>query len=94
MFVKGKSGNPSGRPKKDPIAHELFSKRVSQAIAAVDACLASDDLELRLRAAEVVFARVWGKPPQAVALTDADGDSLIPRINIVLSATPTRPAIE
>lgn len=61
-YVKGQSGNPSGRP---PIP-EIFKKNLPEAMKAVVALLKCDDDALRLKAAETIISRVLGKPHQSV----------------------------
>ncbi len=65
-FVKGKSGNPSGRKKEDPVVKEMFSKYLPDAIKAVETCLKDDNPSIRLKAADIIFDRSLGKPAQAV----------------------------
>lgn len=68
-FKPGQSGNPLGKPKVPEEVMAMWSKLVPEAIKAVQACLASDDLELRLKAANVVLDRKFGKPAQSVEAT-------------------------
>jgi hypothetical protein len=70
-FVPGQSGNPSGRPKEDPLLKEMARARTAEAFEVVLACLTDDDPKIRLKAAEVVLDRGHGKAP--IALTGADG---------------------
>ena len=60
---------PRGRPDlastvDKQLLAEQARKRAPQAWAAVDAALASDDVDTRLRGATIVFDRGWGKPVQ------------------------------
>lgn len=68
-YVKGQSGNPSGRPKQDPQIKAMFLGLIPEALAAVKACLKSEDEGIRLKAADVVFERSLGKAAQAVEVT-------------------------
>jgi hypothetical protein len=78
-FVKGKSGNPGGRPKlpenimsrADALA--AFARLQPKALAAIEACLDSDDDKVRLRAAELVTERNLGRIPEAQPLQPDEG---------------------
>lgn len=70
-FPKGKSGNPSGRPKRtaeQQDAMEALRGLSGRAVAVVEGLLTDKTASpsLRLKAAEIVFERCYGKPPVAV----------------------------
>lgn len=88
MWVKGQSGNPSGKPKTHPLIKEMFSKRVEAAIAAIDECLASGEPELMLKAANMILDRALGKPAQAIEHSGRDGLPLAAAINILQGKPP------
>jgi hypothetical protein len=62
-FVKGQSGSPSGRPKKDREIEELARQHAPAAIAALAEALNGKD---RVAAASVLLAYGFGKPRQPV----------------------------
>lgn len=76
-FVKGQSGNPSGRKPVDPLVQEMFSRLIPQAMAAVEECLKSPRPEIKLKASELIFDRSWGRPAQAVEVSGKDGGPLV-----------------
>lgn len=65
-FQPGQSGNPSGRPKRDAEVRELARKYTKEAIAAL--VLALKDKTQRVKAAEVLLDRGYGRPAQHVNL--------------------------
>lgn len=89
VWQAGKSGNPGGRKKLDPVAKEMFSPLLPEALKAVKIGLASDDEDLRLRAASMVLDRVFGKPAQGVELTGADQGPLKTVLEIVFGNPDT-----
>lgn len=69
-FEKGKSGNPSGRPKDNPELKEACRSHTMECIAVLVGIVnnsKSKDND-RIKAAEVLLDRGYGKPVQSVDL--------------------------
>lgn len=65
-FVKGKSGNRSGRPAVIVKVRDLARAHTEDAIAALVSIMTDPDGDTgpRVRAAEALLDRGWGKPSQ------------------------------
>lgn len=68
-FVKGQSGNPTGRPKQDPEIRDLARAKTPQAFKVIIDLLASDDEAIRLSAAKDIIDRAYGKAAQALDIS-------------------------
>lgn len=66
QFVKGTSGNPTGRPKQNEEAMEILKASIPEAAQRLVELLKSDNEKIALQAAIAIFDRVHGKPIQAV----------------------------
>lgn len=66
QFVKGTSGNPTGRPKQNEEAMEILKASIPEAAQKLVELLKSDNEKIALQAAIAIFDRVHGKPIQAV----------------------------
>lgn len=68
-FKKGQSGNPGGRPAKNPVLTELAKKHTLKAIEVVAAILKDTKASARdrMKAAEIILDRAYGKPHQSVS---------------------------
>jgi hypothetical protein len=64
-FVKGKSGNPSGRPKENPEVRALARSHSKQAINKLAEWMKSDNPTASVSACNSILDRAWGKPAQA-----------------------------
>ena len=69
-FQPGQSGNPGGRPKGEGRVREAARDLTERSIAVLAGALDDDDARVRIKAAEVILDRGWGKPPQAIVGAD------------------------
>ncbi|MGK2872965.1 MAG: DUF5681 domain-containing protein [Alphaproteobacteria bacterium] len=69
-FAKGASGNPGGRPKELAGIRELAAQHTEAAIAALVQAL--NDPKTAVAAAVALLDRGWGKPQQAIELSQPD----------------------
>lgn len=73
QFVKGKSGNPGGRPKIPDNIKENLEDLVPKSVKTLSKMLNSKNQNVQLRAAVAVLDRVYGRPGQAVSINEGEG---------------------
>lgn len=68
-FKRGQSGNVKGRPKTVGYVQELARQHTEEAISTIaDLLKFSEDESVRIRAAEALLSRAWGRPRQEVEI--------------------------
>jgi len=67
-FKKGKSGNPSGRPKEDVEVRSAARLHGIEAIDKLVELMNGDDLRISVAAAQAILDRGYGKPSQTMDL--------------------------
>lgn len=72
-FSKGKSGNPSGRPKEIKEVRDLARQHTKAAIARLAELMLDDNGRTAVAACTALLDRAWGKAPQSMELP-ADGE--------------------
>lgn len=90
-FKKGRSGNPSGRPKKTPelLEVETLCKHLSpMAVERLGYWMQQDDARASIAASAHILDRAFGKPKQAVENT---GVPLIDNRTIYVNASQLEP---
>ena len=66
QFQPGQSGNPGGRPKGEAKIREAAREHTDAALGVLVTALGDEDARVRLKAAEVILDRGWGKPAQTI----------------------------
>ena len=72
-FVKGKSGNPGGRPKDTAQIKELAQKLCPEAIAKLAEWMRSDNPKASVAACTALLDRGYGKPNQSHEVSASGG---------------------
>jgi hypothetical protein len=72
QFVKGKSGNPGGRPIMPPELREAAKAKTVEALDVLAAVMRDDKAPpaARVSAAVAILDRGWGRPAQSVQVDD------------------------
>ena len=85
MFEKGKSGNPSGRPREDPTLREAARSHTKEALDTLVAVMRAkrSPASAKVAAANALLDRGYGKPAQSMEVTGKDGADLAPKLDIL-----------
>ena len=83
-FEKGKSGNPSGRPKENPEVKAIFKARSAEAALKVVELMNCGIEKIELAAAQEILNRTEGKPIQPQNIEVSGGLDMRAQIRAVL----------
>lgn len=86
-FQPGQSGNPGGRPKGEAKVREAAREHTEAALGVLVAALGDEDARVRIKAAETILDRGWGKPTQVVA-SDPDAPLIPQSVTLELVKSP------
>lgn len=75
-FQRGQSGNPGGRPAMPAKMRDALQALSEKALTCLGELLDHRDGRIRLRAAERILDRAWGRPAIAVDLIASEGTPL------------------
>lgn len=81
-FEKGRSGNPSGRPKEDPELKAICRAHTKVAVERLIYWMGTDNPKASVSACKEILDRAWGKPSQDVNL-DAGGNITVQILNLI-----------
>lgn len=79
MFVKGQSGNPSGRPAMPPEIRKMLYSAAPDALQLLMDTVADESTPkpLRIDCAKTLLDRAYGKPAQAVSVDASVGATVM-----------------
>lgn len=88
-FKKGVSGNPKGRPKAGLTLQHICKEHAETAIQILLGIMTDEKAKSgdRIRAAEIILERGYGKPMQAVELGGAGGGPVQVNVNVITKHT-------
>ena len=83
-FVKGQSGNPSGRPKANPEVKEILKAASVGAARRLVELSQSDVLKIALQASSEILNRTEGKPRECLKMDVSGGLDVRAQVRSVL----------
>ncbi len=93
-WAPGQSGNPRGRPKVAAEVRDLARTHSAVAIATLASLMrGAEKDDVRLRAAEALLDRAWGRPAQAAESADDPRDFHV-TIDIPVAHMPPKAVLE